>query len=486
MRPCESSGRKIASGGNPRDPAKRESYLNDTTAIRNRKNPRKSCILPRGALFSLPMNLLQTRRQFLSHSATAAGLTLILGGRRLFAKDASPNNKLNIGVIGTAGRAASNIDGIKSQNIVAACDIDDNYLAKIQTRFPGAKTYNDFRKLLDQPGLDAVVVSTADHTHAVATAGALHRGLNVYCEKPLTHSVHEARTIAALAKASGKATQMGTQIHAGANYRRVVELVQSGAIGPIGEVHVWVGKGWGGGELPTDTPPVPENLHWDLWLGPAPERPYNPTYLPANWRRWWDFGNGTLGDMGCHYIDLPFWALKLRHPSAIEAEGPPVHPETCPTHAIVHYEFPARDTLPPVKLSWYDGGQLHTALLEEHKLTDKKGGGVLFIGEKGVLFSDYDHHQLLPAEKFTDFQPPAPSIPDSAGHYEEWITACKTGSPTTCNFDYSGALSETVLLGNVAYRTGKRIEWDAEKMTCPNAPEAEAYLRREYRPGWKL
>ncbi len=431
------------------------------------------------------MKSLQTRRQFLTHT-TAAGLTLWLGSRRLFAQGESPNDKLNIGIIGTANRASSNIDGVKGENIVAVCDIDDNYLAKIQQKFPGARPYSDYRKLLEQPGLDAVVVSTADHVHAFATVAALNRGLHVYCEKPLTHSVFEARTVAAAAKKSGKATQMGTQIHAGGNYRRVVELVQSGAIGPVRECHVWVGKGWGGGERPKETPEVPANLHWDLWLGPAPERPYHPTYLPANWRRWWDFGNGTLGDMGCHYIDLPFWALKLRHPTTVAAEGPPVHEETCPLHAIVHYEFPARDEQPPVKLSWYDGGQLPTALLEEHQLTDKKGGGVLFIGDKGVLFADYDHHKLLPADKFTNFQAPARTIPDSIGHYAEWIKACKTGSPTTCNFDYSGALTETVLLGNVAYRSGKKLEWDAENLRVTNEPDANRFIRREYRAGWTL
>lgn len=430
------------------------------------------------------MKTLQTRRQFLRNS-TASGLTLWLGSRSLFGQEQSPNNKLNIGIIGTANRAAANIDGVKGENIVAVCDIDDNYLAKIQQQFPAAKTFNDFRKLLETPGLDAVVVSTPDHIHAPAAAAALRLGLHVYCEKPLAHSVYETRTLAQLAEKSGKATQMGTQIHAGTNYRRVVELIESGAIGAVTECHVWVGKGWGGGERPSDTPPVPSNLHWDLWLGPAPERPYHPTYLPANWRRWWDFGNGTLGDMGCHYMDLAFWALKLRHPLTVFADAESVHPETCPEKLTVEYTFPARDNRPPVKLMWYDGGLHPVEAQATYGIQDKKNG-VLFIGSKGALFADYGQRILLPADQFTDFQPPAPTIRDSVGHYQEWIRACKGGLPTTCDFDYSGALTESVLLGSVALRTGKKIEWDAEKLVAKNAPEASKFIRREYRAGWTL
>ncbi len=426
-----------------------------------------------------------TRRQFLRHTTTATGLTFWLGSRALFAEEPSPNTKLNIGLIGTANRAKGNIEGVQRENIVAICDVDDLYLAAAQEKFPEARPYNDFRRMLQQPGLDAVVISTPDHTHAVATAGALKRGLHVYCEKPLTHSVYEARKITEVARKSGKATQMGIQIHAGKNYRRVVEWVQSGLIGPVRECHVWIAKEWGGGERPTDTPPVPEHLHWDLWLGPAQERLYHPTYLPGNWRRWWDFGGGTLGDMGCHYMDLPFWALKLRHPLTIEAKGPPVHPETCPLHLVVRYEFPQRDELPPVELTWYHGMDRPEQLLTEHGLEDRSSG-VLFVGERGSLYADYNRRQLLPAEKFADIERPERSIPDSIGHHAEWIQACKTGSPTTCNFDYSGPLAETVLLGNVAYRTGKKLEWDAANLRVTNVPEAAQLIRREYRAGWTI
>jgi hypothetical protein len=308
-------------------------------------------------------------------------------------------------------------------------------------------------------------------------------GKHCYCEKPLTHSVWESREMAKLAAKNKLVTQMGTQIHAGENYRRVVEIIQSGAIGKVGEVHVWVGKGWGGGERPTDPDPVPPNLHWDLWLGPAPERPYKEgRYHQSNWRRWWDFGGGTLGDMACHYCDLPFWALDLRYPKTVSAEGPPVHAETCPRGLIVHWEFPARGEQPPVKLTWYDG-DLIPKEVAGHKVP---GAGVMFVGEKGQMLAGYSNYTLFPESQFKDYEPPAPSIPRSIGHHAEWIKACKEGGSTTCNFDYSGALAEAVLLGNVAYRTGERLEWDAQSLKATNCPAADQYLRREYRKGWTL
>jgi predicted dehydrogenase len=424
-----------------------------------------------------------TRRRFLSQTTTLSLAAWL--GPRVFARGKSPNERLNLGIIGTANRARANIDGVKGENIVALCDIDENYLNKASNDFPSAQIFHDFRELLAVPELEAVVVSTADHTHAVATAAALRRGLHVYCEKPLTHSVHEARVIAGLAKESGKATQMGTQIHAGANYRRVVELIQGGAIGAVSECHVFCSKTWSGGERPSETPEVPKNLSWDLWLGPAPERPYHPTYLPANWRRWWDFGGGTIGDMGCHYLDLAHWALGLRHPLTVAAEGPPVHAETTPKWIVVTWEHPARDTMPPVTVKWYDGGKRPAELLADAGIPEKKDG-LLFIGEKGMLFADYEARLLLPADKFTDFAAPAPTIPNSIGHYAEWFKACREGTPTTCNFDYSGALTEAVLLGNVAFRTGKKLDWDGAAARVTNAPEAAAFVEREYRKGWTL
>jgi predicted dehydrogenase len=265
----------------------------------------------------------------------------------------------------------------------------------------------------------------------------------------------------------------------------VVEVIQKGAIGPIREVHVWCGKSWAGSDRPKETPPVPAGLHWDLWLGPAPYRPYHPAYHPASWRGWWDFGGGTLSDMACHYMDLPFWTLDLRYPLTIEAEGPPVHPESAPTWLIVRYEFPARQDKPPVKLTWYHGGKRPAYFNEEGKMP-KWGDGVLFVGAKGMLIADYTKYVLLPEKDFVGFTPPTPYIPESIGHHKEWIEACKTGGPTTCNFDYSGALTETVLLGNVAYRSGKKIEWDAKNLTIANASEAMKFIQRPYRQGWDL
>lgn len=398
---------------------------------------------------------------------------------------AAANDRLNIGVIGVSGRALGNIEGVEGENIVAICDIDDRLLGEASSRFPRAKPFEDFRRLLDTKWIDAVVISTADHTHAPAAAMALRLGKHVYCEKPLTHSVYEARTVAKLAQETKLATQMGSQIHATDNYRRVVELVRSGAIGPIKDVHVWcTGKTWSGGKRPTETPSVPSYLKWDLWLGPAPARAYHPTYLPANWRRWWDFGNGTLGDMACHVMDLPFWALDLRHPTTIEAKGPAVDRETTPAGLEVKYEFPALGTRGPLALHWYDG-DAKPAILDQNKLP-KWGLGVLFVGEKGMLQADYGRRLLFPASDFRDFQPPSKTVADSIGHHAEWIGACKDGRPTTCNFDYSGALTEAVLLGNVAYRAGQKIEWDGASMKATNCPEAEAFLRRDYRKGWTL
>ncbi len=425
------------------------------------------------------------RREFL-RTTIAGGLTAAFAAPG-FAQEKSPNEKLNIAVVGCGGRGGANLAAVAGENIVALCDIDDIRLGGAAKRFPTASSYVDVRKLLEQMNkqIDAVVVSTPDHTHAPAGATAMRMGKHCYCEKPLAHEIFEVRTMAELARKNKLVTQMGTQIHASGNYRRVVELIQSGAIGPVSEVHVWCGKDWGGGRRPKETPPVPENIHWDLWLGPAPQRPYHPCYLPGNWRRWWDFGSGTLGDMACHIVDLPFWALKLRHPTTVEAEGAPVHPEGCPRKLTVRYEFPARGEMPPVKLTWYDGKNNLPSILAKNKM---RGGGLgtLFVGKEGMLLADYGKRKLYPQEKFADFKPPEPTIPNSVGHHKEWIVACKTGGATTCNFDYSGALSEAVLLGVVAYRVGRKIQWDAAKLKATGCPEADKYLRREYRKGWTL
>ena len=427
-----------------------------------------------------------SRRRFLKTASVGTAATLAAGvwTSASVAQSKSSLQLLNIACIGTANRAKADIDGVKGESIVALCDVDRNYLDRASTEFPTARTYADYREMIEQEGskIDAVVVGTADHHHAPASIRAIRKGKHVYCEKPLTHTVEESRIIAAAAKQHGVATQLGTQIHAGDNYRRVVEIVQSGALGDVTDVHVWVGKGWGGGERPAGGQEPPETLSWDLWLGPAPVRPYWPgRYHPAQWRRWWDFGQGTLGDMACHYMDLPFWALKLRHPIRCEAEGPDVHPETCPEGLIVRYEFPEREGMVATKLTWYDGNRIPQNVAGQRVPSN----GVMFVGTEGKMYAEYGRYRLF-GDKFKGYQPPPQTIPKSIGHHAEWIKACKDGSPTTCNFGYSGALTEAVLLGNVAFRTGKSLQWDATNLKATNCPEADRYIRKEYREGWEV
>jgi predicted dehydrogenase len=431
-----------------------------------------------------------SRRKFIQQTSLTAAGVFFIGGNGLFGKGKSPNEKLNVGIIGTGNRALSNIDGVRTENIVALCDVDSNFLDAAAKSFPAATKYADFRKMLDRKDIDAVVISTPDHTHAIAAFDALDTGRHVYCEKPLTRMLSECRIVMKKAARNKKlATQLGTQIHATDNYRRVVELVQAGAIGTVKEVHVWVTSVYTAPGRPTETTPVPSNLNWDLWLGPVPFEPFYYEYHPKWWRRYWAFGGGTLGDMGCHHMDLPHWALNLRTPVSVEAEGPAVNDFATSEWMIVRYEYPARGTEPPVKLTWYHGERGGKPVLPPHFVEGKLpewGNGTLFVGEKGMLLADYGHHLLLPKENFTGYVRPSPTIPRSIGHYEEWIKACKTGSPTTCSFEYGGALTESVLLGNVAYRTGKKIIWDSKRLRAKGCPEAEQFIEHEYRKGWRI
>ena len=440
------------------------------------------------------------RRQFLQRGGAAAaafGLGYWVSPRCFGQAEAtklptSPNEKLNIAVIGVARRGAANIEEIQTQNIVALCDVDQKALDGAVQRFPKAAKYTDFRKLLESPKekFDAVLVACADHCHVPASVMAMNLGKHVYCEKPLAHNVYEARLATETARKTKRVTQMGIQIHAEKNYRRAVELIKSGAIGPVSEVHCFIKKVWSPAEDPPRMEqPVPEGLNWEAWLGPAREQPYQTNMHPANWRKWWEFGNGTLGDMGCHYMDLPFWALDLKYPTRVSAEGPPVDPDGTPPWLTVHYDFPARGDQPPVKLHWYDGLNNKPKQYAEWGLDPKWENGVVFIGTEGrYLFADYSQRRLFPATTFAQFQPPPKTIPDSPGHHNEWVRACLANDPSKapCNFDYGGPLSETVLLGTVAYRVGKPLEWDAKSLRATNAPEATKYLRREYRRGWEL
>jgi predicted dehydrogenase len=441
-----------------------------------------------------------TRRGFLQKSAVAGGSLAtawhVNPGPARASK--SPNEKLNIAAIGTANRAAANISGCASQNIVAVADIDLNFLNAAGTKYSGARKYRDFRVLLEKEAdkIDAVIVATPDHTHAPAAAMAMRMGKHTYCEKPLTHTVYEARTLANLAAEKKLVTQMGTQIHAGENYRRVVELVQSGSIGAVKEVHVWVATNYAGGKLKPAEKPA--HVDWDLWLGPAAKRDYvestivgqHQTVHPFHWRWFWDYGSGSLGDFGCHYMDLPFWALKLKYPTSVVATGPTPDQEATTAGLVVEYKYPARGDMPPVTMTWYDGGK-SPAMLRGLKDTDGKplnwgGSGQMFVGETGIILSNYGAHKVLPYKSGQEVKRPEPFIAKSIGHHNEWIEAIKTGGTTTCNFDYSGALTESVLLGVAAHRSGSPIEWDAKNLRVTNSKKAQAMIHKEYRKGWTL
>jgi predicted dehydrogenase len=432
-----------------------------------------------------------TRRRFLQGGLAVGGAIATTGfwTERSPAESKSANEQLNIGIIACGGRGGANLRSVAAVpgvNIVALCDADENNLDAAANDFSDAKKYFDFRELLNAgKDIDAVVVSTPEHIHAVATMMAIKMGKHVYCEKPLAHSLGETRAVREAAKKYGVVTQMGTQIHAEDNYRRVVELVQGGAIGPVTEAHVWVSRDWGGGSRPTTEDPIPKWLHWDLWQGPVEHRPFSKEYVPGpKWYKFWAYGGGVLPDLGSHWNDLPYWALKLGVPKTIEAEGPPVSPDTAPPWLIVRWEHEARDGMPAVKHTWYQGGK-RPELVTSGKTPDWKDG-VLFVGEKGMILADYGKHMLLPQDKFKDFKPPAPSIPKSLGHHAEWIHAIRTGGTTTCNFDYSGNLTESNLLGNVAYRVGKKLEWDPVAMTATNCPQADPLIKPHLYNGYTL
>ncbi|MCI0682132.1 MAG: Gfo/Idh/MocA family oxidoreductase [Gemmataceae bacterium] len=432
------------------------------------------------------------RRRFLQSSAALATMSYFVGAG---AAAQPPRQRVRVGVIGINGQGQYNwgeADKTGLAEIVALCDVDATRSAPVIKRFPKARFVEDYRRLLDQPrDLDAVIIATPDHHHAIPALLAMRAGKHVYCEKPLAHSVHEVRLMTAAAARHRVVTQMGTQIHAGENYRRVVEIVQAGLLGPVRRVHVWCSRRPDAMFRAKATTPPPQGLNYDLWLGPAPERGYPPYRfgghgLHFDWRWWWDFGGGVLADMACHFMDLPHWALGLRHPTTIAANGRVTYKgdNDMPDLMQVEYEYPARGAQPPVHLTWYHGQPGPD--LEGKVRYEGFASGVLFEGEKGNLVSDYSHYRLLPEERFKGVELPKPTIPRSVGHHREWLQAIQNGGATTCNFDYSGALTETVLLGNVAYKAGGKVQYDAKTGCVTGARNAEQYLRREYRRGWTL
>lgn len=448
-----------------------------------------------------------TRREFMSRSAAAAaGLMIIprhvLGGRGFQA----PSDTLNIGCVGAWGQGASDIKGVSTENIVAVCDIDDEMIVRLlknerntpenQAKYEKANKYRDFRVMLDkEKNLDAAVVAIPDHSHAVVAMAAIKRGKHVYVEKPLTHTVKEARLLALAAKKANIVSQMGNQGHAKEGARLLNEWIWDGAIGPVSEVHVWTNRPiWPQGiDAPQEIPSCPSSLDWDLWLGPSPWRPYHPAYHPFAWRGWWDFGTGAVGDMGAHLIDQPFWALNLGAPKTIQASSTKYTKDSFPVAEIITYEFPARGAMPPAKLVWYDGGLLpaRPEALEGGRRMGDDGGGCLFVGKAGmILCGTYgENPRLLPEKLMKEYKRPDKTIPRSPGIHEEWIAAIKQGKKSTTDFSYAGPLTEMMLLGNIALKMQEQravLQWDAEKMEFTNFPEANQFLHMEYRPGWEL
>jgi predicted dehydrogenase len=453
-----------------------------------------------------------TRREFLGTSALAtAAFTIVprhvLGGPGYV----PPSDKLNIACIGVGGQGRSDVFNVSTENIVALCDVDDEKIAGTLRRaaedatnpayadmLARATKYRDFRVMLKtETGIDALTVTTPDHNHAVIAMTAMQMGKHVFCQKPLTHTVHEARALAKAAKEKNLVTQMGNQGHASEEARLINEWIAAGAIGDVTEVHCWTNRPiWPQGiKHPQEIPSVPSTMNWDVWIGPAPFRPYHPAFAPFSWRGWCDFGTGALGDMGAHIIDHPYWALNLGLPETVQASSTAFNGESYPVASVVRFHFAARGKMPPVDLTWYDGGLMprRPEDLEEGRIMGDQDGGVLYVGTKGKLMHGCygKSPRLIPETKMKAFKFPAKTIPRSPGIHAEWIAAIKSGNgaQTTSNFEYAAKLTETMLLGNIAVRMASKnviLKYDGEKMSFPNVPEADQYLTKEYRPGWSL
>ncbi len=450
-----------------------------------------------------------TRRKFLSASAAAAAGVMVLPRHVVGATPnrKAPSDTLNIACVGVGGMGFSDTRGVKSENIVALCDVDEEMIANLlhaddlddkeKVMYAKAAKYQDWRRLLDkEKGIDALTVTVPDHNHAIIAMAAVKLGKNVYVQKPLTETVKEARMLAKAAKEANVVTQMGNQGHSKEGARLICEWIWAGAIGNVYEVHNWTNRPiWPQGILdaPKEIPSVPSTLDWDVWIGPSPFRPYHPAYHPFKWRGYWDYGTGAMGDMGAHILDQPFWALKLGSPTSVQASSTPFTKDCYPNAEVVTYEFPARGNMGPVKMMWWDGGLTppRPPELEDGRMLGDENGGSLFIGDKGVLMcSCYgEDPRLLPESRMKDFMRPPKTVPRSPGIREEWIEAIKKGTKSTTDFSYSGPLTETMLLANIAVRMkdkNVKLLWDGEKMEFTNLPEANQYLHYEYRPGWSL
>ena len=448
-----------------------------------------------------------SRREFIGGAAAAMAFTFLPKNVLGLDGTKAPSSKLNIAFIGAAGMGRVNIDKCSGENIVAICDVDDERAADTYKTYPQAKRYKDFRRMLEkEKSIEAVVVAIPDHTHAVAAMMAMQMGRHVYVQKPLAHTIYEARTLTEAARKYKVVTQMGNQGHSGDGVRLMCEWIWDGVIGPVREVHAWTDRPtWPQGiDRPKETPPVPAGLDWDLWLGPAPQRPYHPCYHPGIWRGWFDFGCGALGDMACHLLDPVFTVLKLGYPTSVEAccseeidehSRKKKNTETCPDASIVRLKFPARGDMPPVKVNWYDGGLMpeRPEELEDGRRMGDDMGGVIFVGDKGKLmcYCYGSSPQLIPLKRMQEYKRPPKTLPrikgGTDGHEQNWIDACKGEGQACSNFDYAGTFTECVLMGNVAVRCpGKQLLWDGVNMKFTNAPEANEFVQNQYRAGWSL
>lgn len=444
------------------------------------------------------MNHRQSRREFLQTTAATGAGFWIAGTAPAADEKKTPLEQVNFGCIGVGGKGTSDSnDAGRYGNVIAICDVDDDTLSAAAKRFPKAKKYNDYRKMLDEMGksIDAVTVSTPDHSHAPAAAMAMRMGKHCFTQKPLTHSISEARRLGEIAREMKVATQMGNQGTASSALRRSAAQIRAGAVGTVTEVHVWTNRPiWAQGIDRPAPSPVPETVKWDLWLGPAAERPYakyaeagrkgrSGAYHPFSWRGWWDFGTGALGDMACHTVNMPYMALDLRDPISVEAESSGHNRDSYPKWSIIRFAFPARNGRPALTMTWYDGGKRPAKELLDGQ--EPAISGSLIVGTKGKFYSGGDNGNS--SKYLTEVKVPEVQFPESPGHFPELIRAIKEGKPAMSNFpDYAGPLTETILLGNLAVWAGKKIEWDAKNMRALNAPEVEPVIRPSYRKGYTL